>query len=177
MSGARHHAVIAGICNTRQARRLDGETSRSLMITAIAGALDDAGLTLAGVDGVSAGSDGTSLIYDLRIGPAWQGSAFGIMMFHQAVAAIEYGLASVVVLTAAQAGQYVDHAATAPWTRPATPAFATPYAPAIVTLAEGYQMVTNIINAVPSQLRLDLPVRVTFVGVTADLVLPYFEPA
>jgi hypothetical protein len=66
------------------------------------------------------------------------------------------------------------------WTvvhRPATPAFATPYAPAIVTLAEGYQMVTNIINAVPSQLRLDLPVRVTFVGVTADLVLPYFEPA
>jgi uncharacterized OB-fold protein len=66
------------------------------------------------------------------------------------------------------------------WTivhRPATPAFATPYAPAIVTLAEGYQMLTNIINVKPGQLRLDLPVRVTFIDVSAGLVLPYFEPA
>jgi uncharacterized protein len=66
------------------------------------------------------------------------------------------------------------------WTvvhRPATPAFATPYAPAIVTLDEGYQMVTNIINAKPRQLRLDLPVRVIFIGVGGGLVLPYFEPA
>jgi acetyl-CoA acetyltransferase len=118
MTGARPHAVIAGICNTRQARRLHGETSRSLMATAIVGALDDAGLVLADVDGVSAGTDGSSLIYDLRFGPAWQGSAFGISMFHEAVAAVEYGLATVVVLVAAQAGRYADRAATAPWTRP-----------------------------------------------------------
>jgi len=66
------------------------------------------------------------------------------------------------------------------WTvvhRPVTPAFATPYAPAIVTLDEGYQMITNIINARPSELRADLPLRVTFVGVSDGLVLPYFQPA
>jgi uncharacterized OB-fold protein len=65
------------------------------------------------------------------------------------------------------------------WTivhRPVTPAFATPYAPAIVTLAEGYQMLTNVIKATPRQLRLDLPVRVTFIDVSGGLVLPYFEP-
>jgi hypothetical protein len=66
------------------------------------------------------------------------------------------------------------------WTvvsRPATPAFATPYAPAIVTLDEGYQMVTNVINTTARQLRVDLPVRVAFVEVGGGLVLPYFEPA
>lgn len=66
------------------------------------------------------------------------------------------------------------------WTvvyRPVTPAFVTPYAPAIVTLDEGYQMVTNIINAKPGQLRAGLPVKVTFIDVSQGLVLPYFEPA
>ena len=57
------------------------------------------------------------------------------------------------------------------------PRLTTPYAPAIVTLAEGYQMLTNIVHATPGQLRLDLPVRVTFAEAGAGLVLPYFEPA
>jgi acetyl-CoA acetyltransferase len=118
VTGSPRRAVIAGVFNTRQARRLEGETSHSLMIKAVAGALDDAGLTLADVDGVSAGPDGTKLIYDLRLGPSWLGSAFGLAMFHEAVAAVEYGLASVVVLVAGQAGEYGDHGATAPWTRP-----------------------------------------------------------
>ena len=118
MTDSPRRAVIAGVFNTRQARRLEGETSRSLMINAVAGALEDAGLTLADVDGISAGSDGTPLIYDLRLGPAWLGSAFGLPMFSEAVAAVEYGLASVVVLVAGQAGVYGDHGATAPWTRP-----------------------------------------------------------
>jgi uncharacterized OB-fold protein len=62
------------------------------------------------------------------------------------------------------------------WTivhRPVTPAFSTPYAPAIVTLAEGYQMVSNIVGTTSERLRLDLPLRVAFHG---DLHLPYFEP-
>jgi uncharacterized OB-fold protein len=76
------------------------------------------------------------------------------------------------------------------WTivhRPVTPAFTAPYAPAIVTLAEGYQMVTNIVGTTSDQLRLDLPVRVAFHPVGGDLYsyrpsggdlyLPYFEPA
>jgi acetyl-CoA acetyltransferase len=39
-------------------------------------------------------------------------------MITEAVTAIEHGMADVVVLVAAQAGEYRDHEATAPWTRP-----------------------------------------------------------
>ncbi len=111
-------AAVVGVHNTRQGRRLDGETSRGLALKAIRGALDDAGLTLDDVDGISASPLSTALIYDLRIGPAWQGLAFGVGMITEAAAAIEHGMADVVVLVAAQAGEYRDHKATAPWTRP-----------------------------------------------------------
>ncbi len=109
---------MVGVHNTRQGRRLDGETSRGLALKAVRGALDDAGLTLADVDGISAGGLSTTLIYDLRLGPAWQGLGFGVGMITEAVTAIEHGMADVVVLVAAQAGEYRDHQATAPWTRP-----------------------------------------------------------
>ena len=78
MTARKRTAAIVGVHNTRQGRRLDGETSRSLALQAIQGALDDAGLTLDDVDGISASPHSTSLIYDLRLGPAWQGLAFGV---------------------------------------------------------------------------------------------------
>lgn len=118
MAATKRTAAIVGVHNTRQGRRLDGETSRSLTLSAIRGALDDAGLRLDDVDGISAGPLSTALIYDLRLGPAWQGLAFGVGMITEAVTAIEHGMADVVVLVAAQAGEYRDHEATAPWTRP-----------------------------------------------------------
>lgn len=118
MAATKRTAAIVGVHNTRQGRRLDGETSRSLALTAIRGALDDAGLRLDDVDGVSAGALSTALIYDLRLGPAWQGLGFGVGMITEAVTAIEHGMADVVVLVAAQAGEYREHEATAPWTRP-----------------------------------------------------------
>lgn len=111
-------AAIVGVYNTVQGRRLDGETSRGLAVKAVNGALDDAGLRLQDVDGVSAGPLSTALIYDLRVGPAWQGMGFGVGMITEAATAIEHGMADVVVLVAAQAGEYRDHEATAPWTRP-----------------------------------------------------------
>jgi acetyl-CoA acetyltransferase len=115
---AKRTAAIVGVHNTRQGRRLDGETSRGLALKAIQGALDDAGLRLDDVDGISAGALSTALIYDLRLGPAWQGLGFGVGMITEAATAIEHGMADVVVLVAAQAGEYRDHEATAPWTRP-----------------------------------------------------------
>jgi acetyl-CoA acetyltransferase len=118
MSARRRTAAIVGVYNTRQGRRLDGETSRALALEAVRGALDDAGLSLDDVDGITSGEHATALIYDMRIGPAWQGFNFGLGMITEAAAAIEYGLANVVVLVAAQAGEYRDHEATAPWTRP-----------------------------------------------------------
>ena len=118
MSAATRSAAIVGVYNTRQARRLDGQTSRGLAIEAVRGALADAGLSLDDVDGMSAGAQSTPLIYDLRIGPAWQGTSLGLGMITEAVAAIEHGMAEVVVLVAAQAGEHRDHTSTAPWTRP-----------------------------------------------------------
>ena len=86
---SRPRAVIAGVYNTIQARQLDGATSRSLAVEAILGALADAALGLDDVDGISAGELSTELIYDLRLGPAWHGSGFGLGMIVEAVAAIE----------------------------------------------------------------------------------------
>lgn len=63
------------------------------------------------------------------------------------------------------------------WTvvyRPVTADFAPPYAPAIVTLDEGYQMLTNVIGVAPEELTVGMRVRVQFHSVEPDLTLPYF---
>lgn len=66
------------------------------------------------------------------------------------------------------------------WTvvyRPVTPEFEPPYAPAIVTLDEGYQMLTNIVGIAPADLDIGMRVHVQFHEVGSDLTLPYFTPA
>lgn len=126
LSGKPRGAVIAGIYNTRQARRLPDETTRSLTVTAILGALEDAWLSLDDVDGVSAGEHTHELVYDLRVGPAWVGSQNGISMVLEAAAAVEAGQADVVVVVSAQAGDHDDVESTAPWTRPMNE-FVAPY--------------------------------------------------
>lgn len=54
-----------------------------------------------------------------------------------------------------------------------------PYAIAVVKLAEGPLMMTNIIDCpqTPDVLRLDMPVRVCFVKQSEDITLPLFAPA
>lgn len=58
--------------------------------------------------------------------------------------------------------------------RPVSADFAPPYAPAIVSLREGYQLLTNIIGVAADRLRIGLPVRVQFCSVNPELTLPYF---
>ncbi|HTX94846.1 MAG TPA: OB-fold domain-containing protein [Mycobacterium sp.] len=63
------------------------------------------------------------------------------------------------------------------WTvvhRPVTVEFAPPYAPAIVTLDEGYQMLTNIVGVARDELTIGMRVQVQFHAVGADVTLPYF---
>ncbi|ORW95488.1 hypothetical protein AWB92_09820 [Mycobacterium sp. IEC1808] len=63
------------------------------------------------------------------------------------------------------------------WTvvhRPVTAEFEPPYAPAIVTLDEGYQMLTNVVGVDPGDLAIGMRVRVQFHAVGADVTLPYF---
>src|SRR5262249_6132383 len=118
MASTDRQPVIVGIHNTKQARRLEGETSRSLNVKATKAALADAGLTLEDVDGVSSTGESSSLVYDMRRGPAWQGIQFGLAAVLEAAAAIRTGMADVVLLVTSEAGVYTERASTAPWTRP-----------------------------------------------------------
>ena len=54
-----------------------------------------------------------------------------------------------------------------------------PYAIAVVELAEGPRMMTNILNCpqTPEALQLDMPLQVLFRKESEDITLPFFEPA
>ena len=65
------------------------------------------------------------------------------------------------------------------WTiahRPMTPAFTVPYAPIIVDIDEGYQMVSNLVGCDTDVLAVGLRVRVDFHTIGA-MTLPYFTPS
>jgi uncharacterized OB-fold protein len=66
------------------------------------------------------------------------------------------------------------------WTvvyRPATPVFEVPYAPAIVDVREGFQVITNLVGVAPEDITVALPVIVRFCEVEPGFWLPYFAPA
>jgi uncharacterized OB-fold protein len=60
--------------------------------------------------------------------------------------------------------------------RPQTPEFVVPYAPIIVTLDEGYRMLSNLIGCDSDDIQDDLRVQVTFEPIGAGFHLPYFRP-
>ena len=55
----------------------------------------------------------------------------------------------------------------------------TPYVIAIVELAEGPRLMTNLVDVEPdpARLRIGMPVEVVFADVSADVALPRFRPA
>jgi uncharacterized protein len=58
-----------------------------------------------------------------------------------------------------------------------TPAFRVPYAPAIIELAEGYQMLSNLIDIAPEAITPGLAVEVAFHQAGGNQTyLPYFRP-
>jgi uncharacterized OB-fold protein len=59
------------------------------------------------------------------------------------------------------------------------PGFTPPYAIAVVELAEGPRMMTNIVDCpqTPEALQLDMPVEVVFTPVSDRISLPLFKPA
>jgi uncharacterized OB-fold protein len=64
------------------------------------------------------------------------------------------------------------------WTiayRPQTNAFAVPYAPVIVDLDEGFQMLSNVIECDTGDLAVGMRVQVEFREI-GQLTLPYFRP-
>jgi uncharacterized OB-fold protein len=64
---------------------------------------------------------------------------------------------------------------TAVW-RPVTPAFEVPYAPAIIDVAEGFRLVSNLVEVDIEQLEIDMPLVAVFHPID-DRSLLYFKPA
>ena len=52
-----------------------------------------------------------------------------------------------------------------------------PYVLAIVELAEGPRLMTNVVGCPPDTVRIGMPVEVVFEDVTAEITLPKFRPA
>jgi uncharacterized OB-fold protein len=51
-----------------------------------------------------------------------------------------------------------------------------PYVTAVVTLEEGPRMLTNIVDIAPEDVKIDMPVQVTFADAEGDAKLPLFRP-
>lgn len=51
-----------------------------------------------------------------------------------------------------------------------------PYALAVVTLEEGPQMLTNIVDCPLDEIRIGMPVEVTFADVNDEIAIPLFRP-
>ena len=60
--------------------------------------------------------------------------------------------------------------------RPPTDAWDTPYVFALVELAEGPMLPTNIVGCDPGDVAIGMPVAVRYDDVSADLTIPVFGP-
>lgn len=61
--------------------------------------------------------------------------------------------------------------------RPPLPVFPAPYVVATVALEEGPLMLTNLVDCVPEDLVMDMPVEVVFQPLDAEIKAPRFRPA
>jgi acetyl-CoA acetyltransferase len=114
-----HGVTIGGVYNTPQARRLPGHTSTSIALAGALGALADAGVSPAEVDGV-VGPACAEIALELGMGPCTRRpSGLGIPAILDAAALVTTGQCSVVLVAAGGAGVHTNAATTAPWTRPA----------------------------------------------------------
>jgi uncharacterized protein len=52
-----------------------------------------------------------------------------------------------------------------------------PYVLAIIQLAEGPRMESNIVGCRPEDVRIEMPVEVSFEDITSEISLPKFKPA
>ena len=118
MSHPFRNVAVVGVNNTLQSRRLPDHDSVSIAIDGALGALADAGLAVADVDGV-VGEKASELVYELRLGPCRRSSnGLGIPAVLEAASLILTGECDVVLVAGGTAGIYTDRTSTAPWTRP-----------------------------------------------------------
>ena len=127
MSHPYRDVAIVGVHNTPQARELPGHDSSSIALEGVTGALADAGIPVAEVDGV-VGEFAADWILELGLGPcSRRSSRFGIPMLLEAAALVASGECDVVVVGAGVAvvaavvvegaggGVYDDCQVSSPW--------------------------------------------------------------
>ena len=73
------------------------------------------------------------------------------------------------------AGRGTLYSWTVVW-RPPHPGFVVPYAPAVVTLDEGWWFLSAVVGCAPVDLREGLDLQVEFHPASDELALPYFRP-
>ncbi|MGA4541883.1 thiolase family protein [Uniformispora flossi] len=121
---ALHGVAVVGAFNTPQARTLPGRTSASVTLEAAKGALAQAGLAMADVDGfnITVGLDAeasAAFAYDVGAEHFWIGHEMdGVQAVLEAALAVASGECAVALIASGQASLYTDRASTAPWTRP-----------------------------------------------------------
>ncbi len=116
--------------------------------------------------------------------PFWASCAEGILTFQRCTACRAVSFPPVEICRDCLKADLTwepsaGHGVLLSWTvvhRPVTPAFEVPYAPAIVELDEGHQMMTNLIGIAPEDITFGMPVEVEFHEVSPGLWLPYFRP-
>lgn len=104
--------------NTRQARILEGHNSLTITLEAARSLLANAEVDRRSIDGVI-GQHAAEVAYLLGLGPVWQSfNGLGIRSILEAAGAISAGHCEQVLIVGGGAGDYVERASTAPWTRP-----------------------------------------------------------
>ena len=61
--------------------------------------------------------------------------------------------------------------------RPQQPTFEVPYTVAIVELEEGFHMLSNLVECPPEEMRIGMPVEVSYRRMSDEITLPMFRPA
>lgn len=120
----------------------------------------------------------------LQSRPFWQGLAREELLFQRCAdcgeaihtpAMVCSGCGGRSLRWVASRGRGVVYSWTVVW-RPQTPAFAVPYAPIIVDMEEGWQILSNLVGCEPGVAAVGLPVEVEFHRLDDELTLPYFRP-
>jgi uncharacterized OB-fold protein len=117
--------------------------------------------------------------------PYWDGCREGHLLFQRCATCGSTGLRPSTVCGSCRgatleweqsAGSGSLYSWTVVW-RPPDPSFAVPYAPAIVSLDEGFWLTSAVIGCQPEDLRDGMRLEVKFHPASDAISLPYFSPA
>jgi uncharacterized protein len=114
----------------------------------------------------------------------WEGTRLGELRYQRCTACASPNFGPGLVCRSCRsrdlewvvgAGRGAVYSWTVVW-RPQTPAFDVPYAPAIIRLDEGYDILSALVGLDDTDIVEGLRVTVEFHPISADITLPFFRP-